>query len=134
MTRPPQTYARVRLFCLWLCVVAVGGCSGWTIGGTSGPLAPQTEAIERSSMHLAKLPHAAGECIVANAQQAGAAAQLVPLYGLESVAVTVTDRVAGEQLAVFSLTRNDNGAHAETTTWSGVSGRQELLRKLTQGC
>ncbi|HEX2829998.1 MAG TPA: hypothetical protein VHP37_26865 [Burkholderiales bacterium] len=112
----------------------LAGCSNWTIGGTSGPVAPQTDAIERSTLHLTKAPHAAGECIVANAQQAGAAAQLVPLYGLESVAVTVTNRVAGDQLAVFSLTPNDSGAHAETTTWAGVRERQELLRKLTQGC
>ena len=85
-------------------------------------------------MHLAKLPHAAGECIVANAKGAGAAAELVPLYGLESVAVTVSTRVGGDHLAVFSLTRNDNGAHAETTTWAGVPERRELMRKLTQGC
>lgn len=115
-------------------VAALAGCSNWTIGGSSGHMAPQTDAIERSSMSLSKTPNAAGECIVANAKQAGAVAQLVPLYGLESVAVTVTTRVAGEQLAVFSLTPNEGGARAETTTWAGVPDRQDLLRKLTQGC
>jgi hypothetical protein len=113
------------------------GCSSWprwTLGRASPSLPAQTDAVERSSMTFAKSPHAAGECIVANAKGAGAAADLVPLYGLESVAVTVTTRVAGEHLAVFSLTRNDSGAHAETTTWAGVPDRQDLLRKLTQGC
>jgi hypothetical protein len=113
----------------------LAGCgTSWTLGGTSPALAPQTEAIERSHMRLVKPPHAAGECIVANAKAAGAAAELVPLYGLESVAVTVKTRVAGDHLAVFSLTRNGSGAHVETTTWAGVPDRQELLRKLTQGC
>jgi hypothetical protein len=119
---------------LAVALAALGGCSNWKILGASAPPAAQTDAVERSSMHLAKPPHAAGECIVANAQRAGAAADLVPLYGLESVAVTVSTRVAGDHLAIFSLTRNDGGARADTTTWAGVSERGELLRKLAQGC
>ena len=130
----PRYSGRLVSWGLLVAAVALGGCSSWTLGGTSPRLPAQTDAIERSTIHLAKPPHAAGECIVANARTAGASADLVPLYGLESVAVTVSARVAGEHLAVFSLMRNDGGAHAETTTWAGVADRQELLRKLTQGC
>lgn len=114
-------------------IAVFSGCSGWKLGGWSRPPAA-TDAIERSRIQLAKPPHAAGECIVANAHAAGVAAELVPLYGLESVAVTVTSRVAGEHIAVFSLTRGDGAAQAQTTTWAGVPKREELLRQLTQGC
>ena len=115
--------------------LALGGCSSWM--RSSGSSAPaQTDAIERSSMQLLKSPNAAAECIIANARSAGSAAELVPLYGLESVAVTVTDRVAGEAIAVFSLLRdaNGSGARVAATTWSGVEDRKGLLQKLTQGC
>lgn len=115
--------------------LALGGCSSWM--RSSGSAAPaQTDAIERSNMQLLKPPNAAAECIVANARGAGSAAELVPLYGLESVAVTVTDRVAGEAIAVFSLLRdaNGSGARVAATTWSGIDNRAGLLQKLTQGC
>jgi hypothetical protein len=113
--------------------VALGGCGSWTFGGSSRVPA-QTDAIERSNVQLAKPPNAAAECIVANARAGGEAAEVVPLYGLESVAVTVRDRVAGETLAVFSLMRNGSGARADTTTWAGVPDRAAFLGKLTQGC
>ena len=113
--------------------VALGGCSSWTLGGTS-KVAAQTDAIDRSNMRLAKPPDAAAECIVTNVRADGRAADIVPLYGLESVAVTVRDRVAGETLAVFSLIPSAGGTSADTTTWAGVADRAEFLRKLTEGC
>jgi hypothetical protein len=117
-------------------IAALSGCStwNWTLGGHPPPLPAATDAIERSSIKLANAPNPAGECIVANARTAGLAAELVPLYGLESVAVIVTASVAGEHVAVFSLTRGDGTTRAQETTWAGVPNREELLRKLTQGC
>src|SRR3954469_24787866 len=126
-------------FIRWLAVAAamaaLNGCSNWSLGGVgSSPLPAQTDAIERSRMQLAGTPQVAGACIVQNAEAAGVHGELIPLYGLESVGVTVKTRVAGDHMAIFSLTPNDGGARAETTTWSGVADREGLLRKLTQGC
>ena len=141
MTHRAQTFFRGGPVIRWLMVaaslvsfIALDGCSNWHLGGHSPSLPAQTDAIERSRMQLAKPPKAAGECIVDNARIAGVHAELVPLYGLESIGVTVTTRVAGDHIAVFSLTSGDGGTRAETTTWSGLADRPDLLRKLTQGC
>ena len=105
-----------------------------TLGGTSGQLPAQTDVLERSRLQLVKPPHAAAECIAENARAAGVEAQMLPLYGYESVGVVVTSRLAGDHVAVFALTRRDGGARSETTTWANVPDREALLRRLTQGC
>ena len=102
--------------------------------GTSGQLPAQTDVLERSRLQLLKPPHAAAECIAENARAAGVEAQMLPLYGYESVGVVVTSRLAGDHVAVFALTRRDGGARSETTTWANVPDREALLRRLTQGC
>ena len=122
----------------WLALVAayaaLNGCSTFTLGGTSGQLPAQTDVLERSRLQLVKPPHAAAECIAENARAAGVEAQMLPLYGYESVGVVVTSRLAGDHVAVFALTRRDGGARSETTTWANVPDREALLRRLTQGC
>ena len=122
----------------WLALVAafaaLNGCSTYTLGGESGRLPAQTDILERSRMQLAKPPPAAAECIAENARAAGVVAQMRPLYGYESVGVIVTTRIAGDYVAVFTLSRSEGGARAETTTYAGVPDREAVLRRLTQGC
>jgi hypothetical protein len=122
----------------WLALVAafaaLNGCSTFTLGGRSEKPPAQTDVLERSRMQLVKPPQAAAECIAENARAAGVAAQMRPLYGYESVGVIVTSRIAGDHVAVFTLTRSEGGARAETTTYADVPDREALLRRLTQGC
>jgi hypothetical protein len=93
------------------------------------------DIYNRSTQPLAAPPEKAGACIVENARRAGHTAELVPLYGLESVAVTVKTALTGDVLAVLSLTRAHTGASAAVTTMTGaVKDRGELIKSLVQGC
>jgi hypothetical protein len=120
-----------------VCVAAavLAGCSNWALG----PSSPSSDfdhrdVIERSTMQFGQPPLKAGECIAANAQAQGTSAQLLPLYGWQSVAVTVKESAVGDIIAVFTLTDGPRGTTAQTTTWAGVQDRQALLNKLAQGC
>jgi hypothetical protein len=101
--------------------------------------APRTDGssglYERSTHRLARAPEHAAVCIAEHARTGGRAAEMVPLYGLESVALTVKTSASGDLLAVFSLTRADAGSVAATTTWAGaVPDREAFVRELVQGC
>jgi hypothetical protein len=116
-------------------IAALDGCSPrWTLGGGSPRARFSEGAPERSTSHLMKKPQDAAACIIENAQARGNAADLVPLYGMESVAVTVKTSLAGEVIAVFSLMPGDGGSIASTTTWSGESKREALTGILAKGC
>jgi hypothetical protein len=118
-----------------LALASLAGCSGWSLGlGRSSRDFDHSDVIERSTLKLDRPPLRAGECIVENARAQGSHAQLVPLYGLESVAVTVKTETAGDIIAVFAIATGPSGTAAQTTTWAGVQTRDELLKKLTQGC
>lgn len=81
------------------------------------------------------MPAEAGACIAERARSRGHFADVVPLYGMESIAVTIKTGRAGELLAVLSLTRSDAGSVAATTTWTGaVRDRAAFVRDLVQDC
>ena len=93
------------------------------------------DVYERSTHRLARIPSDAAACIAERARTSGHAADTVPLYGLESVAVTVKTGVVGDMLAVLSLTRSDAGTVAAATTWKDAKrDREAFVRDLVQGC
>ena len=90
---------------------------------------------ERSTHTLSRPPAQAAACIAEHARANGHTPETVPLYGMESVAVMVKTSVAGDVLAVLSLTRSDAGAVAATTTYTGaLKDRANFLGALVQGC
>jgi hypothetical protein len=137
MTATAETYGRcasaavrVALLTLLTCLAACAYPSraGPQYGGSS-------DAYERSTHQLARAPEHAAACIIEHARARGHAAEMVPLYGMESVAVTVKTGAVGDLLAVLSLTRSAAGSAAATTTWTGAVGkREDFVRALTQGC
>ena len=99
------------------------------------PGARASDIYERSTHRLTRVPSEAGACIAEHARSGGHSAEMLPLYGMESVAVTIKTGRVGELLAVLSLTRSDGGSVAATTTWAGaVRDREAFVRDLVQGC
>jgi hypothetical protein len=120
----------VRRCAIVAAFLAVAGC-------VSNPARSQasSDIFERSTLHLSKPPERAAACLSDHAQSAGRSAEVVPLYGLESVAVTVKATPTGDVLAVLSLMRADAGASAAVTTWKGaVPDRADFLNRLAEGC
>ena len=121
----------------WLVVIPITltlyGCASWT-RGTNAQQSSGEEKVERSTLRLAKTPEHAAACIVENARATGNAAELVPLYGMQSVGVTVKTSATGDVIAVFSLTQSDAGAVANTTMWRDVSGGGSLVQAFVKGC
>jgi hypothetical protein len=98
------------------------------------PQAPG-DIYERSTLRLATPPEQAAGCLLEHARSAGQAAEMVPLYGLESIAVTVKTSATGDVLVVLTLMRADGGARAAVTTLKGaLASRAEFLNRLVQGC
>jgi hypothetical protein len=114
-------------------ITSLAGCSNWTLGEKPSAYS-ESNSVQRSTLRLAKVPADAAACIAKNARDAGRFAEVVPLYGMESVAVTVKTSAVGDALAVLSLTSDDGGAVAATSTWAGVPEREAFLGKLVQGC
>lgn len=115
-------------------VVSVAACS--TPSRTAPRSAGGADVYERSTHRLSRVPSEAAACIAEHARTSGRTADTAPLYGLESVAVTVKTSAAGDVLAVLSLTRGrDGGSVAATTTWTGtVRDRAAFVRDLVQDC
>jgi hypothetical protein len=102
-------------------------------GGT--PATGATDIYQRSIQQLAAPPAQAASCISENAKRSGYAADTVPLYGMEAVAVTVKTSTTGDTVAVLSLAQAGAGSSAAVTTITGVvADRADLLRRIVQGC
>jgi hypothetical protein len=96
---------------------------------------PSGDIYERSTLRLAKPPEQAAACLVEHARSAGQSAEVVPLYGVESVAVTIKTSSTGDVRAVLSLMRADAGTSAAVTTFKdGIADRADFLSRLVQGC
>jgi uncharacterized protein with ACT and thioredoxin-like domain len=94
-----------------------------------------TDIYQRSTQRLAAPAEQAAACISENAKRSGYAADTVPLYGMESLAVTVKTSATGDTVAVLSLTPAGAGSSAAVTTVSGVvTDRAEVVRRIVQGC
>jgi hypothetical protein len=131
---PPPNRIAAFVTALWIIAAAsgVGGCA--PMNARARP-ADRSDLDERSVHRLAGPPAQAAECIRRNVERSGYSAEIVPLYGLEAVAVTVRTSPTGDTVAVLSLTRADAGSNAVVTSWSGPSGdRGELPRQAVQGC
>ncbi|MDB5865790.1 MAG: hypothetical protein JWO70_3596 [Betaproteobacteria bacterium] len=120
----------IRLSIIAAALFTVGGCAH-----VSAQPHASGDSYERSTLRLSRPPEQAAACLVEHAQSAGQAAEIVPLYGLESVAVTVKASATGDVLAVLSLVRADAGARAAVTTLKGaLTNRVDFLSRLVQGC
>jgi hypothetical protein len=124
-----STAARLALVA---CVATLGACS---VLRPASQRDDPASIYERSTHRLSRAPEAAAACIVEHARASGHTADIVPLYGLQSVAVMVKNRTAGEVLVVLSLTPSDTGAVGATTTWKdAMKDRESFVRALVQGC
>jgi hypothetical protein len=114
-------------------VFTLGGCGYLRPAETRGPNDADIHA--RSTHRLEKVPEQAAACIAEHARRGGYTPEIVPLYGLESVGVTVKTGTVGDVLAVFSVIRANAGASAAVTTMTGaVKDRGEFVKRLVQGC
>jgi hypothetical protein len=96
---------------------------------------PSGDIYERSTLRLAKPPEQAAACLVEHARSAGQSAEVVPLYGMESLAVTIKTSSTGDVRAVLSLMRADAGTRAAVTTFKdGIADRADFMSQLIQGC
>jgi hypothetical protein len=96
---------------------------------------PSGDIQERSTLRLSKPPEQAAACLVEHARSAGQSAEMVPLYGVESVAVTIKTSSTGDVRAVLSLMRADAGTTAAVTTFKdGSADRADYVSRLVQGC
>jgi hypothetical protein len=96
---------------------------------------PSGDIYERSTLRLAKPPEQAAACLAEHARSAGQSAEVVPLYGMESVAVTIRTSSTGDVRAVLSLMRADAGTSAAVTTFKdGIADRADYVSRLVQGC
>ena len=112
----------------------LGGCAHRG-GSASDARASAADIYQRSTHRLSRVPAQAAACIEEHARKSGHAAEVLPLYGTESVAVTVRTSVTGDVLAVLSLTPASAGSTAMTTTWNGaVADRAAFIAELVRGC
>ena len=114
---------------------ALTGCTFQRAGSSPARASAAAELNERSTHRLSRLPEHAAACIAERARSAGFTPDVVPLYGLEAVAVTLKAESTGDVLAVVSLTRREAGASALVTTWAGaVKDRADFITRLVDGC
>jgi hypothetical protein len=94
------------------------------------------DVYERSTLRLTQAPQAAASCIARNADNAGYAAVLQPLFGTASIAVSIrSGGLTGDTLATISMLPEEKGSRATVTNpREGVRERKALLDTLLARC
>ena len=113
-----------------LLILALAGCAQRPKTGDSG------DVYERSTHRLAQAPAAAASCIARNADNAGYATVLQPLFGNAAVAVSIRDGgLTGNTLATISMMPEEKGSRATVTSpRAGTRERKALLDGLLARC
>jgi len=91
---------------------------------------------ERSTHRLAQAPSAAASCIAGNADNAGYATVVQPLFGTAAVAVSIRDGgLTGNTLATISMVPEEKGSRATVTSpRESLRERKALLDMLFTRC
>src|SRR6187402_522394 len=100
-----------RLCAAALLVLALASCTQRPKAGESA------DVYERSTHRLAQAPAAAASCIARNADNAGYATVVQPLFGTAAVAVSIRDGgLTGNTLATISMVPEEKGSRATVTS------------------
>ena len=114
---------RLSLCAAALLILALASCAQRPKTGESA------DVYERSTHRLAQAPAAAAACIAGNADNAGYATVLQPLFGTAAVAVSIRDGgLTGNTLATISMVPDEKGSRATIT--SPREGARERKAKL----
>ena len=101
----------LRLCAAALLILALASCAHRPKSGESA------DVYERSTHRLTQPPQEAASCIARNAENAGYATVLQPLFGTASVAVSVRDGgLTRATLATISLLPEEKGSRATVTS------------------
>ena len=113
-----------------LLILALASCAQRPKPGESA------DVYEHSMHRLTQPPQSAASCIARNADNAGYASVLQPLFGTAAVAVSIRDGgVTGNTLATISVLPEENGSRATVTSpREGVRERKALLDTLLARC
>lgn len=80
-------------------------------------------------------PVNAAACVARNAEaERPTSAQIQPIYGMEKVAVVVSDRPVGDTLAVVYLAPAGQGSRLEVVTTRYVDDREALVTRMLVKC
>jgi hypothetical protein len=113
-----------------LLVLALASCAQRPKPGESA------DVYEHSTHRLTQSPASAASCIARNADNAGYASVLQPLFGTAAVAVSIRDGgLTGNTLATISMVPEEKGSRATVTSpREGVRERKALLEALLARC
>jgi hypothetical protein len=130
-----STYSNIHARRVAGCVLAAVILTLVACARVSAQPQPSGDIHERSTLRLSKPPEQAAACLVEHARSAGQSAEVVPLYGVEAVAVTIKTSSTGDVRAVLSLMPADAGTSAAVTTFKdGIADRADFMSQLIQGC
>jgi len=105
-----------------LLILALAGCAQRPKPGESA------DVYEHSTHRLAQTPAAAASCVARNADNAGYASVLQPLFGTAAVAVSIRDGgLTGNTLATISMVPQEKGSRATVTSPREMARERKVL-------
>ncbi|MDB5903215.1 MAG: hypothetical protein JWM26_2093 [Betaproteobacteria bacterium] len=130
-----SSYSNIHAKRVGACILSAAMLTIVACARVSAQPQPSGDIYQRSTLRLSKPPEQAAACLVEHARSAGRSAEVVPLYGVESVAVTIRTSSTGDVHAVLSLMRAEAGTNAAVTTFKdGIADRADFMSQLIQGC